>query len=108
MSRLECMAESMRLALKRLADLLEDADFERLVPAEIRELYTDELTTQNMDEQTVRRSLRSAGGHALTLLNRVAGHSKGSELSIGRFSPIEGESTARTDKDVAPDIRSVF
>ncbi len=80
LSRLECMAESMRLALKRLADLLEDAEFERLVPVEIRELYTDELGTQHMDEQAVRRSLRSAGGHALTLLKRVAGHSKGSEL----------------------------
>jgi hypothetical protein len=80
LSRLECMAESMRLVLKRLADLLEDADFERLVPVEIRELYTDELPTQHMDEQTVRRSLQSSGGHALTLLERVAGHSKSSEL----------------------------
>jgi len=82
LSLLECMAESMRLALKRLADLLEDADFERLVPVEIRELYTDELTTQHMDEKTVRRSLRSSGGHALTLLERVAGHSKSSELLL--------------------------
>ncbi|MCD6336314.1 MAG: transposase, partial [Candidatus Latescibacteria bacterium] len=82
LSRLECLAESMRLALKRLADLLEEADFERLAPVEIRELYTDELPTHNMDEQAVRRSLRSAGGHALTLLERVAGHSKSSELLV--------------------------
>ena len=45
------MTESMRLTLKRLADLLGDADFERLAPVEIRKLYTDELSTQNMDEQ---------------------------------------------------------
>ncbi|MCK5733581.1 MAG: hypothetical protein KAI38_05305, partial [Candidatus Latescibacteria bacterium] len=64
LSRLECLAESIRLTLKRLADLLEDADFERLAPVDIRKLYTDELTTQNMDQQAVRRSLRSAGGHA--------------------------------------------
>ena len=76
------MAESMRLALKRLADLLEDADFERLVPLEIRELYTDELTTQHMDEQTVRRSLRTSGGHALTLLEAMAAHSRSSEFSM--------------------------
>lgn len=82
LSRLECLAESIRLTLKRLADLLEDADFERLAPVDIRKLYTDELTTQNMDQQAVRRSLRSAGGHALTLLERVAGHSKSSELSM--------------------------
>ncbi|MCK5118275.1 MAG: transposase, partial [Candidatus Latescibacteria bacterium] len=82
LSRLECMAESMRLTLKRLADLLEDADFERLAPVDIRELYTDELPTQNMDQQAVRRSLRSAGGHALTLLERVAAHSKSSEFSM--------------------------
>jgi len=82
LTRLECMAESMRLTLKRLADLLEDADFERLAPVEIRELYTDELSTQNMDEQTVRRSLRSAGGHALTLLEAMAAHSRTSEFSM--------------------------
>ena len=45
------MAESMRLALGHLNKLLGDADFERLVPLEIRELYTDELGTQNMDDQ---------------------------------------------------------
>ena len=82
LSRLKCIAESIRLTLKRLADLLGDTDFERLVPIEIRELYTDELTTQHMDDQTVRRSLRSAGGHALTLLERVAGHCKSSELLL--------------------------
>ena len=82
LSRLECIAESLRLVLERLCRLLGEAAFRELVAAALRERYMDELATHKMDKQEVRRSLQAAGKDTLMLLERIEVHCKNSRLSM--------------------------
>lgn len=80
LSRLQCMAESIRLVLGSLRRLLGEDDFNQLVPAQIRDLYGEELDTHQMDRQQIRRTLKSSGKHALMLVKRLEAHRLSSQL----------------------------
>ncbi len=82
LSRLECMAESIRLALRALCRLMGEDAYIELVPAQIRDLYGSQLDIHKMDRQQVRRSLRASGKHALMLLERLEAHSRSSQLLL--------------------------
>ena len=90
LSRLECLAESLRLVLERLCCLLGEASFGELVPAALRERYLEALDTHKLDRQEIRRSLQAAGRDTLMLLELIEVHSESS-----RFSMLEEVRTLR-------------